>query len=155
MFVQISVYTNFNKAQFDWDIAPLPKGKAKATRTASAGHSMTTGSKNKDAAWEFLKHLASKPTYEHWARTGLTIPTHKEVAEAMVGNPTQPPRSARISLDAFSYARPEPISGDWGNFGAEVGKALAPVWAGQTDAKSALTPVVQTVESLLAKVPEK
>jgi multiple sugar transport system substrate-binding protein len=155
MFIQISVYSSFNKAQFAWDIVPLPKGKTKATRTASAGHSMTSGSKQKDAAWEFLKTLASKPTYEHWARTGLTIPTHKEVAEAMVGLPTQPPLSAKISLDAFSYARPEPVSGDWGNFGAEVGKALTPVWAGQTDVASALTPVVQAVESLLTKIPGK
>ena len=155
MFVQISVYSNFNKAQFDWDIVPLPKGKTKATRTASAGHSMTTGSKNKDAAWEFLKTLASKPTYEHWAKTGLTIPTHKEVAEAMVGHPTQRPLGAKISLDAFSYARPEPISGDWGNFGSEVGKALAPVWEGMTDAAGALTPIVPTVEALLTKIPGK
>ena len=153
MFVQISVCSNFNRAQFDCDIVPLPRGRTKATRTASAGHSMAAGSKNKDAAWEFLKVLASKPTYEHWAQTGLTIPTHKEVAEAMMGKPTQPPLSARIALDAFSYARSEPISGDWGNFGAEVGRALAPVWAGQVDAKGALTPVVQTVESLLTKIP--
>ena len=41
MFVQISVYTNFNQAQFDWDIVPLPRGKTQVTRTASAGHSMT------------------------------------------------------------------------------------------------------------------
>src|SRR6185503_19230294 len=67
MFVQICVYSNFNKAQFDWDIVQLPKGKTKATRTASAGHSMTVGSKNKDAAWEALKLLGSKATYEHWA----------------------------------------------------------------------------------------
>ncbi len=153
MYVQISVYTNYNRAQFDWDIAPLPSGKTKATRTASAGHSVATGSKNKDASWEFLKTLASKPTYEHWANTGLTIPTHKQVAEAMMTNPAQPPKSAKIALDAFSYARSEPISGDWGNVGAEVGKALAPVWSGQVDAKGALTPIVQTVESLLTKVP--
>ena len=155
MFVQICVYTSFNKAQFDWDIAALPKGKTKATRTASAGHSVTAGSKNKDAAWEVLKMLASKPTYEHWSKTGLTVPTHKEVAQAAVVNPTLPPKSAKIALDAFAYARSEPISGDWGNFGAEVNKALAPVWLGQTDVKGALTPIVQAVESLLVKVPGK
>jgi multiple sugar transport system substrate-binding protein len=153
MFVQICVYNSFNRAQFDWDVVQLPKGKTKATRTASAGHSISAGSKNKDAAWEALKMLASKPTYEHLAKTGLTVPTHKEVAQAMVGNPTQPPRNAKIALDAFSYARSEPIAGDWGNFGAEVNKALTPVWAGQVDVKGALNPIVQTVESLLAKVP--
>ena len=153
MFVQICVYSSYNKAQFDWDIAPLPRGKTKATRTASAGHSMTVGSKNKDAAWEALKMLASEPAYEHWAKTGLTVPTHKEVAQAAVGNPTQPPRSAKISLDAFSYARSEPIAGDWGNFGNEISKALVPVWAGSASAQSALTPIVQTAEAHLTKVP--
>jgi len=116
---------------------------------------VTAGSKNKDAAWEVLKMLASKPTYEHWAKTGLTVPTHKEVAQASVVNPTLPPKSAKVALDAFAYARSEPISGDWGNFSAEVNKALAPVWLGQTDVKGALTPIVQAVESLLVKVPGK
>jgi multiple sugar transport system substrate-binding protein len=155
MFVQICVYTNFNKAQFDWDIVPLPRGKSKSTRTASAGHSMTAGSKNKDAAWEVLKMLASRPAYEHWAKTGLTVPTYKEVAQASVVNPTTPPKSAKVALDAFAYARSEPISGDWGNVGAEIGKALTDVYAGKIDAKGALSSVVQVVESLLVKVPGK
>ena len=132
MFVQICVYTNFNQAQFDWDIVPLPKGKTQVTRTASAGHSMTAASKNKDAAWEVLKFLGSKPSYEHWAKLGLTIPTFKEVAESpLVLNPNAPPKSAKIATDAFAYARPEPISGDWGNVGAEISKAMAEVYAGK------------------------
>ena len=94
MFVQICVYSNFNKAQFDWDIAPLPKGKTKSTRTASAGHSVTAGSKNKDAAWEVMKLMTSKATYEHWAKTGLTVPTHKDVAASSVVNPSIPPKAA-------------------------------------------------------------
>ena len=153
MFIQICVYTNFNKAQFDWDIVPLPQGKTKATRTASAGHSMTALSKNKDAAWEVQKMLASKASYEHWSKTGLTVPTYKEVAQAAVVNPTTPPKAAKIALDAFAYARSEPIAGDWGNFGTEISTALAPVWAGTSSAQSALTPIVQAAEVHLTKVP--
>ena len=154
MYVQISVYTNFNQAQFDWDIVPLPRGKTQVTRTASAGHSMTAASKNKDAAWEALKFLGSKPAYEHWAKSGLTIPTYKEVAESpLVLNPNAPPKSAKIATDAFAYARPEPISGDWGNVGAEISKAMNEVYAGKVDAKGALTPIVPVVESLLSKTP--
>ena len=153
MFVQICVYTNFNQAQFDWDIVPLPQGKTKSTRTASAGHSMTALSKNKDAAWEVQKMLASKASYEHWSKTGLTVPTYKEVAQAAVVNPSTPPKSAKIALDAFAYARSEPIAGDWGNFGNEINTALAPVWAGTASAQSALTPIVQAAEAHLTKVP--
>jgi multiple sugar transport system substrate-binding protein len=154
MYVQISVYPDFSQAQFDWDIVPLPKGKTQVTRTASAGHSMTAASKNKDAAWEVLKMLGSKPSYEHWAKLGLTIPTFKEVAESpLVLNPNAPPKSAKVATDAFAYARPEPISGDWGNVGAEITKALADVYAGKLEAKAALQAIVPVVESLLSKTP--
>ena len=68
-------------------------------------------------------------------------------------NPNAPPKSAKIATDAFAYARPEPISGDWGNVGAEISKAMAEVYAGKVDAKGALTPIVPVVESLLSKTP--
>ncbi|HEX2033446.1 MAG TPA: sugar ABC transporter substrate-binding protein [Chloroflexota bacterium] len=154
MYVSISVYTNYIEAPFDWDIVHLPRGASRATRTASAGHSMTAAGQNKDAAWEALKYLGSKPAYEHWAKLGLTIPTFKEVAEsALVLNPNSPPKSAKVATDAFSYARPEPVSGDWGNVGTEITKAMAEVYAGKTDARGALTPIVPVVEGLLSKTP--
>jgi multiple sugar transport system substrate-binding protein len=155
MAVSISVYNQYNKATFAWDIAHLPRGKTRATRTASAGHSMTAASKNQDAAWEVLNYLGSRAAYEHWARLGLTIPTYKDVAAGpLVLNPNAPPKSAKIAQDAFAYARPEPINGDWATVQAEIGKAMNTVYAGATDAKAALSAIVPTVESLLAKTPE-
>ncbi|MBI3972050.1 MAG: sugar ABC transporter substrate-binding protein [Chloroflexi bacterium] len=156
MMASLSVYTNYSQAQFDWDVAHIPRGKTRATRTASAGHSVTAASKSKDAAWEVLKYLGSKPAYEHWAKLGLTLPTYKEVANSpLVLKPDQPPKSAKIALDAFEYARPEPISGDWGNVNSEISKAMSEAYAGKTDAKGALSGIVQIVESLLAKTPAK
>lgn len=155
MFASISVWTNFNQSQFEWDITHLPKGKTRSTRTASAGHSMTTGSKNKDAAWEWMKFLHSKASYEHWAKGGLTIPTYKEVANTVFVNPSQPPKNAKLALDAFSYARSEPIAGDWGTVGAEVQKAMLEAYSGQKTAASALGSIAQAIDALLAKVPGK
>lgn len=155
MVVQFSVYNSFNKAQFDWDITHVPRGTQRSTRTASAGHSVTAGSKNQDAAWEVLKYFASKPAFEHWARLGLTLPVHKEVANGpLVLNPTAPPRSAKIALDAFDYARPEPVSGDWSAVQTEVNRAMNEVYAGKADARTAFSAIVPTVESLLAKTPD-
>ena len=154
MFASLSVYSNYTKAPFEWDVAHLPHGKTKSTRTASAGHAMVASGKNKDAAWEIMRVLGTKPAYEHWADLGLTLPTYKEVANGpKVLKPDQAPKSAKIGLDAFSYARPEPISGDWGNVGAEISKAMNDVYAGKTDAKGALSPIVPVVESLLSKTP--
>ena len=124
MYVQHSASTPTSTRPSSTGTSCTSRGASPVTRTASAGHSMTAASKNKDAAWEALKFLGSKPAYEHWAKGGLTIPTYKEVAESpLVLNPNAPPKSAKIATDAFAYARPEPISGDWGNVGAEMSKA--------------------------------
>ncbi|HEX2035376.1 MAG TPA: sugar ABC transporter substrate-binding protein [Chloroflexota bacterium] len=153
--VQYSVYNTFNKAPFEWDIAPMPRGKSRSTRTASAGHSMTAGSKIKDAAWEVLKYLGSKPAYEHWARLGLTLPAHKEVANGpLVLDPQLPPKSAKVALEAFEYARAEPVSGDWTAVQSEIGKAMNEVFAGTAEARTALSAIAPTVEALLSKTPE-
>lgn len=116
---------------------------------------MTSAGKNKDAAWEFLKFLGSKAAYEHWAKLGLTIPTHKDVASSpLVLKPDTAPKNAKLALDAFAYAKPEPISGDWGNVGNEITKAMGPVYEGKATAKDALTSIVGMIEGLLGKVPD-
>jgi ABC-type glycerol-3-phosphate transport system substrate-binding protein len=49
----------------DWDVAPLPKGKAKrSTRATTDGWGIWRGSKNPDEAWEFLKWLQGDTWYE-------------------------------------------------------------------------------------------
>ncbi|HEV2121575.1 MAG TPA: extracellular solute-binding protein, partial [Chloroflexota bacterium] len=53
-------YLKFVEDEVDWDIAPLPKGPAgRFTLATSDGWSIWSGTKQKDAAWEFLKHLQS------------------------------------------------------------------------------------------------
>ena len=155
MVPSIPVITDYKDATFEWDYYPMPKGsKGRVTRSASAGHSMTAASKNKDAAWEIIKLLGSKSTYEHWAKIGLTIPAYKDVATGpLVLNPNLPPKSAKVAQDAFAYARPEPIVGDWGSVSGEISKAFVDIFAGKTDAKAALTAIVPVVESYLTKTP--
>ncbi len=53
-------YLRFVEDEVDWDIAPLPKGPAgRFTLATSDGWSIWKGTKNRDAAWEFLKYLQS------------------------------------------------------------------------------------------------
>jgi hypothetical protein len=101
-----------------------------------------------------MRLLGSKAAYENWAKVGLTIPAFKEVATGpLVLNPSLPPKNAKVAQDAFAYARPEPITGDWAAVSAEITKAFMDIFAGTSDAKSALSAIVPIVESALAKVP--
>jgi multiple sugar transport system substrate-binding protein len=154
MIVALSDYNPYNKAEFEWDVLPLPRGKTRLTRTASAGFSMAAASKNRDAAWVAFKYLGSKPMYENLAKLGVTIPTHKEVATGpLVLKPDAPPRSARLAMDAFAYARTEPINGEWATVRTEYAKAWGEVVAGKGSAKQVMGAIAPVVEQLLGKTP--
>src|ERR687886_1999381 len=50
-----------DKAQTDWDVAPLPKGPAgRGERIAMDGYVIASGSKSPDAAWTFLQAVTDK-----------------------------------------------------------------------------------------------
>ena len=100
------------------------------------------GEQEQGRTWEVLKMLGSKPSYEHWAKLGLTIPTFKEVAESpLVLNPNSPPKSAKIATDAFAYARPEPIGGTRTAWGPNQ-QGNGQLFAGKLEAKAALQAIV-------------
>ena len=149
MILNISVYSAFNNAPFEWDITHLPTGSTgkQVTRNASAGHSLFSGSKSQDAGWELIKHLGSLESFEHLASTGLQIPTLKAVAEKSLSGTTKPP-SAKIGLDALSYARPEPVTGDWIAVHRELTTAMEGILGPNK------RPVKETLDGIAGKVNE-
>jgi len=154
MVIGLSDYNPYNKAEFEWDVFHLPRGKSRVTRTASAGFSMAAASANKEAAWVAFKYLGSKPMYENLARLGVTIPTYKEVANSsLVIRPDTPPKSAKVGLDGFAYARSEPINGEWATIRAEYAKVLGAVFAGTTSARNGFSAIAPAMDQLLGKVP--
>jgi multiple sugar transport system substrate-binding protein len=99
---------------FEWDVAPLPiYGKA-ANVLHSDAYCMTRASKNKDAAWRFLEFAFGPTGQRIMAGTGRTVPSHIEVSRspAFLG-PAQPPRSARVFLDAVPSIRQLPTVSTW------------------------------------------
>ncbi len=155
MLINISVYSAFQGAPFEWDIQHLPRTAdgRQITRNASAGHSLTAASRNRDAAWTLLKYLASREVFEHMVSQGLTIPAHRAVAESPLHlNPDKPPRSQKIAVDALAYARPEPVAGDWIAVHREIATALEGVYGiSRRDPKEALDAIAGRVNELIRK----
>jgi multiple sugar transport system substrate-binding protein len=99
---------------FEWDVAALPTyGRAVNVLHADA-YCMTRASKNKDAAWRFLEFAFGPTGQRIMAGTGRTVPSHIEVSRspAFLG-PAQPPRSARVFLDAVANIRQLPTISTW------------------------------------------
>jgi len=61
--------------RFGWDIALVPKGpKGRSSPMWSVGISLSSQSKNPDAAWAWLRWTCEKEGQDMWAATGYAVP---------------------------------------------------------------------------------
>jgi multiple sugar transport system substrate-binding protein len=99
---------------FEWDVAPLPVYQRPVGVLHSDAYCLTRGSRNKDAAWSFLEYAVSAEGQRIIAATGRTVPSHIGVSTspAFLG-PAQPPRSAKVFLDAIETVRALPAVSTW------------------------------------------
>jgi multiple sugar transport system substrate-binding protein len=154
MMPSISVYSAYLGAKFEWDIQHLPHAGKQVTRNASAGHSLTAGSKVPDQTWDFLKFLVGKDVNDHFAKTGLPV-TNIESAEAVAkSRGDTPPKNFQIGIDALAYARPEPVTGAWISIHSEIANALDGVYGPSAkDPKAQLDGIATRVNDLLKAQP--
>ncbi|MEV6489229.1 sugar ABC transporter substrate-binding protein [Actinoplanes sp. NPDC051633] len=99
---------------FEWDVASMPIYRQPAGVLHSDAYCLTRGSKNKDAAWSFMEYAVSAEGQRIIAATGRTVPSHIGVSTspAFLG-PAQPPRSAKVFLDAIPTVRALPTVSTW------------------------------------------
>ncbi len=95
----------------DWDIAPLPRGPTgqRASLVFTNGYGIARGSKNQQAAFEFLKFLASDEALAIKARFQVFLPCRKSVlARTVAADPTERPRSTWVLTHDLrnGYAQP-------------------------------------------------
>jgi multiple sugar transport system substrate-binding protein len=71
--------------QVEWDIQHVPKGPSKRTALGDTdAWGMWKNSKGKDASWELLKFITSRPWYEKQAEIELLIPSRKSALDHWV-----------------------------------------------------------------------
>ncbi|BCJ62702.1 ABC transporter substrate-binding protein [Micromonospora endophytica] len=107
--------TNFRTITgFEWDVAPMPVYRQPVGVLHSDAYCMTTGSKNKDAAWRFMEYAMSADGQRIIAATGRTVPSHIEVSRSPAFlDPDQPPRNSQVFLDAIPTVRALPTVSTW------------------------------------------
>jgi len=135
---------NEEEAKFEWGMAPLPKGKSEATFLHLTNYVMSAKSENKEAAWEFLKFLASPETFNLEAGTyGWGFPPDPSITDEFVAKPTEnatPLDILNVQIGQASAANgklPTKIL-NWEEFtddGVDVG--LDRFWSGEISAQEA------------------
>ena len=111
-------------AEFDWDVAALPRHQQPASILHSDAYCMTKGSKEKDAAWRFVEYALGPEGAAVIAKTGRTVPSLRAVAESDAFlDPTQKPANSQVFLDAIPTIRNVPTVSTW----PEIEDAAEPI----------------------------
>jgi len=102
MYVDSRVFTPTMRetVEFNWDVAPLPRGKQIANVLHSDGYCMASASQVKDAAWKFIEFALGEEGQIIAAQLGRTVPSLRSVAESPAFlDAESPPASAQVWLD--------------------------------------------------------
>lgn len=99
---------------FQWDVAPLPRGRRPAGILHSDGYCMAAATGNKDAAWKFIEFANSAAGQSIVARSGRTVPSLAAVAESTAFlDPALPPENSRVFIDTIPLLETVPIMSTW------------------------------------------
>lgn len=98
-------------AEFDWDIAPFPKGtNGSIVPLDASGWAISKDSKHKNEAKRLIKYLSSKKSLEKFAQSGLIVPARKDAANSEYFLDGQKPKNAKIFLDVIETSKPTPVN---------------------------------------------
>jgi multiple sugar transport system substrate-binding protein len=100
-------------ADFDWDVAAFPRLRKAATVLHSDAYCLAKGD-GADAAWQFVEFAAGAEGQRLLARSGRIVPSLRSVARSEdFLDPSKPPRSSQVFLDAIDGMRRLPVASTW------------------------------------------
>ena len=136
---------------FEWDIAHHPRGTVQGTFLYSNSYAISASSKNKDAAWEWLKFSTGVEGATIRQRGQFEITSVKSVADSIFIDSMkgQSPATPEIFLEATSYGKRLP---DHPRF-QEILDAIQPeldlIFIGKKTVAEGLTAACQAVDAII------
>jgi multiple sugar transport system substrate-binding protein len=148
-----SVATYRQLGTFNWDVAPMPKGKAGRIGYGwFSGMSILQTSKVPAEAWELCKFCGTDPGQTVLAEVGQTVPPMPRLANGDLFLKSSPPANNKAYLEAIANARIYPSAyiintTDYNNILTPV---LNAIWKGDTTAKATIPPIIAQLNAVLA-----
>lgn len=98
-------------AQFDWDVAPFPKGtKGSIVPLDASGWAISSKSKHKKEAMQLVKYLSSKESLQKFSKSGLIVPARIDSANSKAFLDGSNPQNAEVFLDIIETSKPTPVN---------------------------------------------
>jgi multiple sugar transport system substrate-binding protein len=131
-----------------WAIAPMPK---KSTATSFLGGSNVVvfkGSKNKDAAWAFVKFLTDPKTQALWYKTVTDLPA---VQAAWDDPEVASDPNVKMFGEQLKDTKAQPASATWSELSSAINDVLEKMTTGGIDPKAAADEMQQQAETIGTK----
>jgi ABC-type glycerol-3-phosphate transport system substrate-binding protein len=135
---------------FDWDVIMFPKGPTgqRAFKGGGSGYGILRSSKNKKAAWEFIKYITDKEGESKMAGTGLTQPALRSVAASSRFLDGQKPMNKKMLLKAEDHAIYEPLASNWRELREGlIDPTFDQVWIGRLTPQEAIEQLTEKMKS--------
>lgn len=116
MLLQSRRYTTTLRqaGDLDWDVAPFPRGQHTVGSLHADAYCQAASARNPAAAQRFVAFALSAEGQAVLTRSGRLVPSRKSVAQGAVFlDPSQPPASAQVFLDAIAQLRRTPNVAAW------------------------------------------
>jgi len=137
-------------AGFDskWAIAPMPK-KASATSFVGGSNMVVfNASKNKEAAWAFVKFLTDPKTQALWYKTVTDLPAVQSAWQEP--EVSSDPNVAKFG-DQLKDTKAQPVTASWSELSSAINDVLEKMTTGGLDPKAAADQMQQQAESIGVK----
>lgn len=135
------------KKNKDLDVTVVPKGEQRAVSIHGLSNVISAHSKQKEAAWEFVKFLGSKETAEIYAKTGTVIPAYNGTQEAWLKS--VPTLNLQAFIDGAEYAYPLPSAKNTGAIWQHETDILKKAWSGEESVEEAVKELSKKAEEEL------
>jgi multiple sugar transport system substrate-binding protein len=137
---------------FQWDVAPLPIIKQKASILHSDAYCIAKASKNKELAWAFVEYAQDVEGQTIAAKLGRTVPSLKSVANSPAFlDPTQPPVSSQVFLDAVPVMKLVPVLSTWPQIESIVNAEFEQAFYGLKTVDQAIQKATEDTKELFAE----
>jgi len=134
----------------DWGIANLPHNDTAPAANYSGGFALSIprGSKNADAAWEFIKCATGVQPLVSWARDTYEIPANIQAAQdpTLLADPNW-----QLTIDALKTTKVIPFASQDPNYGQEVDKRQVDVYQGKKTAQQAMDEAQAAIDAQITK----
>ncbi|MBV9464179.1 MAG: sugar ABC transporter substrate-binding protein [Verrucomicrobiae bacterium] len=99
----------------EWDVAALPRNRARATSLTVEGFAISQKASQPDAAWKVLRSLTGPTSQTKLAAAGAGVPARVSCGRSPVfmDYPGGQPKNNKAFLDSLYYARPIVVGPEW------------------------------------------